>query len=86
MRLVENEFLDHDAIELLKSFYPKRYQALGDILIGADLRGNRAMECLRKLIEFGFVRRTFDWERISQVDTIYYITREGKEIIKRTVE
>jgi len=44
------------------------------------------MECLRKLIEFGFVRRTFDWERISQVDTIYYITREGKEIVKRTIE
>ncbi len=72
--------------DVLRNFYRKKHQTLGDLLTLNPEDGATIMSSVQKLVNFGFVKRDWEMEDRLKQDVIYAITKEGKELVIKEVE
>ncbi len=73
-------------VDVLRNFFRKKYQTLGDLLTLNSEDGSRVMSSVQKLVSYGFVKRDWELEDRLKQDVIYAITKEGKDLVVREVE
>ena len=73
-------------VDVLKNFFRKKYQTLGEILATTPEDGSSLISSVQKLVRFGLLQRDWEIEDKMHESIVYSITREGKELALKELD
>lgn len=79
----ENLYITEYDRSVLKNFYQKKSQTLGDLLTINIIEGSLIISSLEKLVNLGLVKRDWEKEEEMHTDVVYSLTCEGEYIAQK---